>query len=166
MKHWYLIYSKPRREKVANANFERQGFRTYLPLVRRPRHRMGRRVMGIEPLFPRYLFIHLDTITDNWAPIRSTLGVTNLVRFGEEPAVVPEGLVELLMARDDASGIQELPLEEFRKGSRVRISEGLMMGYEGIFLAKTSYERVQILLDIVGTQARVSLNMSHLEAVN
>lgn len=121
--------------------------------------------MQIEPLFPRYLFIHLDAVTDNWAPIRSTIGVTNLVRFGEEPAVVPQGLVELLMARDNASGVQELPPEEFRKGCRVRISEGLMMGYEGIYLAKTSRERVRILLDIVGTQTRVNLKLTYLEAV-
>ncbi len=167
MKHWYLIYSKPRGEELAKANLERQEFRSYLPLVRRPRYRMGRRIMRIEPLFPRYLFIHLDAVTDNWAPIRSTFGVTNLVRFGMQPAMVPDGLVEMLMARDDASGgIQDLPPEEFQKGGRVRISAGPMVGYEGIFLARTSRECVLVLLNIVGKQAaRVSLKLTHLEAV-
>ncbi len=165
MKHWYLVYSKPRREGLAKANLERQGFKAYLPLTRRPRQRAGRRILRIEPLFPRYLFIHLDPVTDNWAPIRFTLGVTKIVRFGMEPALVPPNLVETLMARIDSSGIQNVPPEEFQKGSRVRISEGPMMGYEAIFLAKTSRECVLVLLDIVGNQTRVNLKLAHLEAV-
>ncbi len=165
MKHWYLVYSKPRGEGLAKVNLERQGFKAYLPLTRRLRQRAGRRIMWIEPLFPRYLFIHLDPATDNWAPIRSTFGVTNVVRFGMEPAVVPPDLVETLMARDDASGMQSLPPEEFRKGGRVRISAGPMTGYEAIFLAKTSRECVLVLLDIVGNQTRVNLKLTHLEAV-
>ncbi len=122
--------------------------------------------MRIEPLFLRYLFIHLDPVTDNWAPIRSTFGVTNVVRFGMEPTVVPPDLVAMLMARDDASGMQSLPPEEFRQGSRVRISEGPMMGYEAVFLAKTSRECVLVLLDIMGKQTRVNLKLTHLEATH
>ncbi len=33
MKFWYLIYSKPKDEKVAQENLERQGYETYLPLI-------------------------------------------------------------------------------------------------------------------------------------
>lgn len=165
MKNWYLVFCKPRGEELARVNLEQQGFETYLPLVRQPRRRMGRRIIRIEPLFPRYLFIHLNTVTDNWAPIRSTLGVATMVRFGMEPAIVPRNLVETLMARDDQSGVQDLPPEEFRAGEQVRITDGPMMGYEGIFLAKTSRERVLVLLEIVGTQARVNIESVNLEAV-
>lgn len=161
-KRWYLVYCKPRREELARVNLERQGYPTYLPLMRTPRRKLGRRIIRIEPMFPRYLFIHLDTKSDNWAPIRSTLGVANLVRFGMFPSPVPEDLVAELKARENVSGVQDVPLHSFSEGQRVRIEEGPFMGYEGIFLAQSSEERVLILLDIVGKAARARVNIEHL----
>jgi transcriptional antiterminator RfaH len=163
MKNWFLVYCKPRAEAQAQTNLERQGFPTYLPRVRQRRRRQGQAVIRVEPLFPRYLFVSLDTETDNWAPIRSTLGVSALVRFGGRPAVVPDALVELLRSREDASGVQELPVGEFKPGERVRIAEGPMMGYEGILLARTSRERVLLLLEIIGRPTRVNVDAGHLE---
>ena len=49
-----------------------------------------------EPMFSRYLFIQLDDQTQNWGPIRSTLGVSKLVSFGPQPAKVPPELVAFL----------------------------------------------------------------------
>lgn len=161
-KRWYLVYAKPSKEELARVNLERQGYPTYLPMMRTPRRRGGRRIIRVEPMFPRYLFIHLDTESDNWAPIRSTLGVANLVRFGMYPSPVPDDLIAALRARDNASGVQDVPLHTFEQGQKVRIEEGPFMGYEGIFLAKTSEERVLILLDIVGKQARANVNIEHL----
>ncbi len=108
MKHWYLIYTKPHKEQVARENLERQGYDTYLPMARIRRRRLGKGANRIEPLFPRYLFIKLDTQTDNWSPIRSTLGVSNLVKFGMHPSIVPEALIELLDEGCDEEGIQDI----------------------------------------------------------
>lgn len=161
---WYLVYCKPRQEGVAKTNLERQGFRAYLPLARVARKRLGRRVPVLEPLFPRYLFIELSTETDNWGPIRSTLGVSTLVRFGGGlPARVPGDLVAGLQQRDDTEGIQDLMVPQFREGERVRIGSGAMEGYEGIFLARTSKERVSVLLEILGRQAKISVGVDQLE---
>ena len=44
-------------------------------------------------MFPRYLFIQLDRENDNWMPIRSTIGVQNLVQFGGIAARVPDNLI-------------------------------------------------------------------------
>ena len=161
-KRWYLVYSKPRQEQVAKENLERQGYHTYLPLLKVPRRRLGRRVVRVEPMFPRYLFIKLDTVKDNWAPIRSTVGVQKMVRFGVEPTPVPAGLVSSLRAREDAQGVQNIPLHTYETGQRVRIEEGPFTGYEGIFIAKTGEERVLVLLDVVGRQARARVDLGAL----
>lgn len=161
-RRWYLVYSKPQKEELARVNLERQGYPTYLPIMRTPRRRSGRRIIRAEPMFPRYLFISLDTERDNWAPIRSTLGVVNLVRFGMFPSPVPDELITAIRTRDNAEGIQDIPLNTFSEGQKVRIEDGPFMGYEGIFLAQTSQERVMILLDIVGKQARTKVNIEHL----
>lgn len=164
-KRWYLVYAKPRQEQAAQENLVRQGYRTYLPLLRVPRRRLGRRVIRVEAMFPRYLFIHLDTVTDNWAPIRSTVGVSKLVRFGGEPAPVPDKLIEALRARENKQGVQDVPLHSYQRGQKVRIEEGPFMGYEGIFLAKTGEERVLVLLDVVGKQAKARVDIESLGPV-
>lgn len=162
-KAWYLVYTKPRQEGVAQANLERQGYAVYLPRVRQLRRRLGRAVENIEPLFPRYLFIQLSTHTDNWAPIRSTLGVSSLVRFGPLPEIVPTDLIAALRARETEDGLQPLEDRGFEAGQAVRIESGPLEGYEGIFLVKSGRDRVMVLLDILGKRTRVTVNRDDLE---
>lgn len=160
---WYLVYCKPRQESVARENLLRQGYETYLPVMRDVRRRKGRRVTLIAPMFPRYLFIHLNRQTDNWAPVRSTLGVVSIVRFGRMAARVPDELVKLLRSREDQQGIQILPVEEYKPGSRVRITQGGFAGYEGIFQAATGRDRVTVLLNVLGRKARTTVDSASIE---
>ncbi len=162
---WYLIYTKPRQEQVAQENLLRQGYEIYLPLIRQRKRRSGKYQVIVKPMFPRYLFIRLNTETDNWGPIRSTRGVSGLVRFGMQPAQIPNRLMNSLRDRDDDSGIQDLQVPEYASGNKVRIIEGPMAGCEGIFMAKTGQERVVILLEIAGQTARLNLEAVDLEAV-
>lgn len=164
-KQWYLVYTKPRQEEVARTNLSRQGYEIYLPLMRQPRRRRGRRIAVIGPMFPRYLFVHLDRQTDNWGPIRSTLGVVSIVRFGHEPAWAPDNLIVFLQSREDAQGVQAISPDEYQPGSRVRVTDGSLMGYEGIFLARTGHDRVAVLLDIMGRSSRTVLDAGLLEPV-
>jgi len=160
---WYLVYCKPRQESVARENLTRQGYETYLPFMRDVRRRQGKRVSLIAPMFPRYLFIHLNRETDNWAPVRSTLGVVSIVRFGRTAASVPDDLLSMLRSREDTQGIQILPVEEYKSGSRVRITQGGFAGYEGIFQAATGRDRVTVLLDVLGRKARATVDSASIE---
>ena len=163
-KSWYLVYAKPRQEAVAQTNLARQGYETYLPLIQQARKRQGRRVTTVGPMFPRYLFIHLDSESDNWAPIRSTLGVVSLVRFGHHAAQVPANLVATLRHCEDERGLQTVPTKEHQPGTRVRITEGSLAGYDGVFLAKTSRDRVVLLLEILGKHTRAIVSAEAIEA--
>jgi len=160
---WYLVYCKPRGEATAKRNLERQGYETYLPLARQLRKREGRRAAVIGPMFPRYLFIHLSTETDNWGPIRSTLGVVSVVRFGHAPAMVPDPLIDALKGREDEGGVQVLPSDNYARGTRVRITEGSLAGYEAVFVARTGRERVQILLEVLGRKTRAVVDLGVIE---
>jgi transcriptional antiterminator RfaH len=166
MKAWYLVYTKPRQERIALDNLERQGYQAYLPLIRLQRHRKGRNVTLTEPMFPRYLFIHLGTGTDNWGPIRSTLGVRELVRFGDNPAKIPEDFIATLKGREGKEGVYEAPMPSLKEGNTVRIVTGTMAGYQAIFCAKTSKERVILLLEIAGRPVRLQLAADHIEPID
>lgn len=155
---WYLVYTKSRQENLARENLERQGFVTYLPLAEQTRRCNGRYITTIEAFFPRYLFIHLDSETDNWAPIRSTIGVVNMVNFGGLPAVVPELLIESIQMNADENGIQKVKEKEMRPGDSVTIIEGSLIGYKGIYQQRKSKDRVTILLDLVGKHTEIILS--------
>ena len=163
MKSWYLVYCKPQQERVAKDNLERQGYTVYLPSVAVRRRRKGKTVHIIEPLFPRYLFIYLSDQTDDWGPIRSTIGVSSLVRFGQIPAQIPVSLIKSLREREDSDGIQELPEQRFKFGDKVRIAEGVMEGFEAIFQCHKSNERVILLLKIAENTAKIEIESNQIE---
>src|SRR5688572_19989114 len=105
LRQWFLIFTKPSREGVAQRNLERQGFRVYYPRLMRPALRGGRWIERVVSLFPRYLFVQLDTARQSLAPIRCTTGVAHIVHFGTRMAVVHDRIVDGLMRRaDPASG--------------------------------------------------------------
>ena len=165
MKSWYLIHAKPKQEELAKEHLERQDYSVYLPMAVVRRKRRGRSVRVVEAMFPRYLFIKLSDQTDDWGPIRSTIGVSTLVRFGQVPVRIPDTLVSSLSEREDSDGIQMLPEKDHQKGDRVRIAEGPMEGYEGLFQCKTSKERVILLLQIAEKSVNVELDTSQIETI-
>ena len=160
---WYLVITKPQSEIKAQANLVRQGYETYLPLVQISRRRNVKIVKRTEALFPRYLFIHLDKETDNWTPIRSTIGVAGLVRFGGMPAAISEKLISSLKNNENEFGLQSLEKKELIQGDKVEIVEGLFEGYKAIFQKMKSADRVSVLLDLVGKNTQVTLSMDRLE---
>jgi len=166
MQAWYLIYSKPQQERLAYENLERQGYHSYLPLIRNRRRRQGRYANIIEPMFPRYLFVHLSDETDNWGPIRSTIGVVNLVRFGMRAARVPDSLINMMQSRD-VEGVQTLQFPELKPGDPVHIVEGVMAGYEAIVQARTGKQRVILLLQLSEDRtARIQVSTNDIEAAS
>jgi transcriptional antiterminator RfaH len=149
-KNWYLVFTKPRQEQKADHHLREQAFETYLPYCRAQRVRGGRRVAVSEPLFPGYLFIRLDTCSDNWAPIRSTPGVSRLVRFGPAPAPVPDACVALLRQHEDESGLHAIGSAPLNKGDKVHVLSGPFAGLEAVYLEPRGQDRAMILLNVLG----------------
>lgn len=162
-KAWYLIYTKPRKELIAQENLERQGFLTYLPRIQSSRKRNGKRVTILEAFFPRYLFISLNKTTDNWSSIRSTIGVANIIRFTQYPAVVSESLISFLMLKENPDTGFHYEESKLKVGSGVRIKNGSLAGYEGVFKAITGEERVIVLLNVMGNQSEVKVDADSIE---
>jgi len=157
MARWYTVYTKPRKEPVAEENLRRQGYEVYLPRLQRTRRRRNRWVEVIEPLFPRYLFTWLQEGQDNFAPIRSTFGVIDLVRFGGAPQPVPEGLVETIQNCEDQQRGCRIARKPLQRGRKIEILEGPFAGLKGVFEAEKAGDRVVILLQLLGRDSRITL---------
>ena len=148
-KNWYLVYCKPRQEVSARVNLERQGYEVYLPMIRTRKRGQVNKTLCLQAMFPRYLFIRLSKILDNWAPIRSTVGVSHLVKFGLELATLPNELIETLILNSGVDGIFEAKQVKLKVGDRCRIADGIMADYEGIVLAHTGKDRVKLMLNSI-----------------
>lgn len=102
---------------------------------------------------------------DNFAPIRSTLGVIGLVRFGHQPAVMPVSAIEAIRQQEQEIVDNSADHPRWKKGDLVEILDGPFAGLRGIFQRKESVERVSLLLNILGQQNRFMININSLASV-
>jgi transcriptional antiterminator RfaH len=157
---WYLVHTKPRHEDVALTNLQRQGYQCYLPQMRIERIRRRKVEVATEPMFPRYLFIQLDSSDQgkSWSPIRSTLGVSQLVHFGARAAKVDDALVELLRQRERAMTLDAM----FHSGDAVIITDGPFAGIEAIYQTADADRRAFILLEILSKPVSMQIDTGRL----
>jgi transcription elongation factor/antiterminator RfaH len=158
---WFLAHTLPKSEWKAELHLGAQGFRTYLPQIQKTiRHARQLRTVR-SPLFPRYLFVILDLERDRWLSVRSTVGVSHLfISQDGRPVPVPVGIVESLIERSEA-GITRLDIS-LVKGQHVRILSGPFADFVGTLERLDAAGRVQVLLEMMGTEVPVRLHHSAL----
>jgi transcriptional antiterminator RfaH len=155
---WYLIHTKPAAEMTAAINLQRQGYGIYYPRLLQTARIRGRRVSRVAPLFPRYLFLSLELGDQALTPVRSTVGVAAIVRFGYAYAAVPTGVVTGLQSRSDPlTGLHSLRQAQYERGMAVTIVGGAFDGLEGIFNRCCGSDRVIVLLQLLGREAPVRI---------
>lgn len=157
MSAWYAVMCKPRREALAEANLLNQGYRVYFPRLATQHRRGGKWVDTVEPLFPRYLFLSPSNDRQGLAPVRSTLGVSNLVRFGGQAATIPESLVEALRRRQDPATGACAQRSLFKHGAAIKLRAGPFTGLDGVFDIEAGENRVIVLLDFLGKINKVKV---------
>lgn len=156
MKRWYLLYTKPRREKLALQNLQNQGYQGYLPFVKIEKIRQGARGWVEQALFPRYLFVKLDDSgSQSWVPIRSTVGVSDLVRFGDHFAHVSDDLVSWIEECATNTKIGEL----FKEGDVLVLTQGPFRGMEAVFKTYDGERRVILLLNLLAKVTEGSFSL-------
>ena len=165
---WHVIHTKVREEFRALENLQNQGYEVFLPTcqVQKKQHQAIRLV--IEPLFSRYLFIRLSDVTSNWFPIRSTRGVSELLRFGKsvDPVVIPDTIVDCLKERCS----HEEPLHElFKQGELLQITQGPFKGLLGFFeklqTLPDGLSRALLLVEILGSVQKLQIQLPQLRKV-
>lgn len=154
---WYLIQTKPLSEAIAQTNLERQGYQVYFPRVLQTVWKSGRWLQRVVALFPRYVFLELNEGCQSLGPVRSTLGVAGIVRFGPSYSIVPERVIRELQARaDPKSGLHTLSCaRRLIAGAAVCMRTGPLSGLHGIFERQAGGDRVVVLLSLLGQDTSV-----------
>ena len=160
---WYLAYTKPRQEEIARVNLDHQGFVTYLPLYKKFKKTEQGPISVFEPMFPRYIFFRPGKAGQSISVVRSTKGVTTIVRFGFEPAVVDDALLDRIrQLEEQRNHATLLELSQLKSGQAVRLKHSALDGVEGL-IQSVSSKRVAVLLEILGRPAVVQLEHHQVE---
>jgi transcriptional antiterminator RfaH len=156
---WFVGYTKPREETRAQENLLRQGFECHLPFVRVQRRTKGMLAWRREPLFPRYLFLRPGPGAVPMDRVRSTLGMTGLVRFSGLPATIAQAVVDELKVLGE-----EFRQALFKPGESVRVVDGPLAGVAGIFGHAEGEARAIVLLEFLSREHHVAVPMESIRA--
>lgn len=159
---WYLVHTKARQEDTAITNLQRQNFRCYMPMLYVEKVRRSKPVVVAEPMFPSYVFVQLDTSGQgqSWSPIRSTLGVRELVKFGGHPPKVDAELITALQEREQLQ--QSNPQALFAASDKVVITDGPFAGIEAIYQTADAERRSMILLSMLNKPVAMRIEPAQL----
>lgn len=160
---WYCVRTKSGAEELAKKNLERQGFEVYLPMTPSDLRKQRVTLKELEPLFRTYLFLHLSEQVGDWSPIKYTIGVLSLVRFGGFPARVPEALIRELRERENQSGVHVVTQFEYQTGDEVVIRSGGSFEYCKAIFQKSAGQRVWLLMDILGRETEIQMLRRNIE---
>lgn len=162
---WVLVQFKPNSDAIAVRNLIRQGFSVFLPKTEQTQRQGGRFVKTVKPLFPGYLFAEVDLEFGGWRAINSTYGVSRIVTTAGKPTPVPRGLVDALKARCDETEIITTP-PEFEAGETVKLNHGPFAEWVGKIVEMTADQRAWILIDLMGRETRVAVNVADLQSIS
>ena len=166
---WYLAQCKPNAAQIAVRNLENQSFGTFLPLQEITKRKGKIFQRQIRPLFPGYLFVQVDPNRGPWRQVNSTRGVASLVRLGAEPSVVPNEIVDALMARCDKQSIlrqtSETQSSELQAGNQAKVTQGPFSGFIATISETEPNNRINILIEIMGQTTKVAINAGALQPI-
>ena len=161
MAYWYCLHTKPKKEHQVKDILTHQGIMTYLPM--RCEIKKNRLMATNEPLFPRYLFAHVDLPTVGISAIAFTPGLSSLVNFCGEPAVVDSEIIDYLKQREQQGTGPEI-YGRFSPGERVVIKIGPCKDVEAVFDSRLSGSgRVRVLLKLLGQQTPTEVDEDWLD---
>jgi transcriptional antiterminator RfaH len=160
--YWCAARLQPRHEAYALHCLGLAGYESYYPRLRDRRVRFGRTIENRPPLFPCYAFVLIEL---QWHAARWTPGIFGLIMDGAGPAKVPDGVIAEIRRRE-VNGLIDLPKPPpLRRGARVRILRGPFTGHLAIFADMRPRQRVEILLQLLGGEQRVTLAKKDIEVV-
>ena len=159
---WYVLYTMAHHEKRVAQQLQQRELECFLPLYRSAR-RWTDRTKHLElPLFPGYLFVHMDL--GERIRILRVPGVAHMVCFHGQPAPVPKVEIEALRGMLNGNVCVE-PYPYLKVGRRVRVHSGPLAGVEGILAGKKGRLRVVLSIDLIMRSVAVEVGADEIEPV-
>jgi len=157
--NWHAIYTRSRNEKVVAQLLYDQGIEVYLPLQRKLRQWSDRKKWVEVPYINSYVFV--KTSEKEYYDILNTQGVVRYVTFNGKAAPIPEWQIQAMQKVISSDTPVVFSSHRFRKGEKVKIENGALMGYDGEVIRDTDgKKKVAIRIGNIGVSMVVELDLS------
>jgi transcriptional antiterminator RfaH len=157
---WFCIRSQPKREHIAAAHLRMlPEIEVFCPRLRLRKATRRGVVTFIECLFPNYLFARFEanSLLDK---VKHSPSVSTIVHFGNRIPTVPDDVISELSSAFPETEILDCD-RHVESGDAVTVGEGPFMGMKATVLrVMTPYQRVEVLLELLGRTTPVIVNPS------
>jgi transcription antitermination factor NusG len=157
---WFVFYTFPKAEKVIKKELEKVNLEVCLPLQKVTRQWKDRRKVLEIPLFPNYIFV--KTFKSQVYHIVNNPKVVRYVAFEGRPATLKEEEVDFIRYAGQCNNIY---LSHLKKGDKIRISSGVLQGYEGILAECDGKKKFGLVLKEINQMIFVDLTNTKYEKV-
>ena len=158
---WFALYTNSRHEKRVAQYLSQREIEFFLPLYRSEKNwRDGSRGTQDLPLFPSYLFVHIQR--NERVRVLQVPGTISIVGgTGREPSPLPDGAIEALREGLQSQSVSPHPL--LTVGQRARIRSGCFAGMEGVVMRTNNRCRVVLTIDHIQQSMAVEVGNDDLE---
>jgi transcription termination/antitermination protein NusG len=148
--NWYALRVKSRHEFVTSEELTRKKIENFLPSVLRVRQWKDRKKTVDFPLFPGYLFVHIEPQPGAFLNVLKTRGSVNFVSLepGQPTSVSPVEIAALSAMLKSGEQLDVFPA--FKEGAAVRVKHGPLRGTVGILAKREDRHMFLINIDILG----------------
>jgi transcription antitermination factor NusG len=162
MLRWFALYTMPQSEHAVRRVLDIKQLDSFFPTYEVQRVWKNRqRVKAQRPLFPSYLFVHIDA--RQRGAVLSVPHALRIVGNHHGPTAIPDREIEFL--RSDICRNRIEPYHDLVVGKRVRIRSGPMEGLEGTLVEKRNSVRFVLTVAMINQHAAVEVQAEELEAV-
>ena len=131
---WFVIYTKPRSEKLVAAGLRKRGIDVYCPL-RKVRKNWSDRVKIVEePLFRSYCFVNVEE--SERSLVFGVPGFVNYLFWLKKPAIVKPEEIDVIKNMMNDFDHESIQIQAFNVADKLRINSGVLMDQEGEIRSK------------------------------
>ena len=163
--NWYAAYTRVNQELVIKKKLDELGVENYLPQEERVRETpLGRKKIRVI-LIHGMIFIRTDKATSFSLLNDHLLNIVYLKdREGRRSLIIPDKQMEDFILDFSTDGVEVLN-KDLKRGDRVRVIKGPLLGLEGELVRLKGHKRVVIRLDGVASIATSYIPSSFLEKI-
>ncbi len=161
--NWYALRVRSRHEFVTAEELTRKNIANFLPSVPRTRQWKDRKKTVDFPLFPGYLFVHLDPRPGVFLNVLKTRGSVCFVSLepGRPTAVLPQEIESLKILLQSGSQLDVFPA--FKEGTTVRVKRGPLSGTVGILAKRKDQDMFLVNIEILGRSVGLKIHAEDVE---
>lgn len=160
---WLVVRYKINEYLRFKRNLLNQNFEFYIPRIyTNTQNRSNKKLeANVEVLFPGYGFVQIGQTNLN--ALKYTLGLINIVRFGDHYAIATNLVINQLKELEASSKIQPVVPKQLVKGNKVTVNSGPFKGYIASILATPAKDRALILITFLGSERILNLSIEQLQ---